>query len=122
MGAVTGVVMSYQIGTNWSAFAERTANVIGPFFTYEALMAFFLESGFVGVMLFGMNRIGPRLHFVYCVAVALGAVISAFWILAANSWMQTPAGFRLAADGNFELASWTDAIFTQSFPTVTCIW
>ena len=116
MGVVTGVVMSYQIGTNWSAFAERTANIIGPFFTYEALMAFFLESGFVGVMLFGMNRVGPRLHFVSCVAVALGAVISAFWILAANSWMQTPAGFRLAADGNFELVSWLDAIFTPSFP------
>lgn len=116
MGVVTGVVMSYQIGTNWSVFAERTANVIGPFFTYEVLMAFFLESGFVGVMLFGMNRVGPRLHFVSCVAVALGAVISAFWILAANSWMQTPAGFRLAADGNFELVSWMDAIFTPSFP------
>lgn len=116
MGVVTGIVMSYEIGTNWSVFADRTANVIGPFFTYEVLMAFFLEAGFVGVMLFGMDRVGPRLHFLSCVAVALGAVISAFWILAANSWMQTPGGFRLAADRKFELVSWGAAIFTPSFP------
>ena len=116
MGVVTGIVMSYEIGTNWSVFAERTANVIGPFFSYEVLTAFFLEAGFIGVMLFGMNRVGPRLHFAACLAVALGAVISAFWILAANSWMQTPAGFRLAADGKFELTSWAEAIFTPSFP------
>jgi cytochrome d ubiquinol oxidase subunit I len=116
MGVVTGLVMSYQIGTNWSVFAERTANVIGPFFTYEVLTAFFLEAGFIGVMLFGMNRVGPRLHFLSCFAVALGAVISAFWILAASSWMQTPAGFRLALDGKFDLVSWRDAIFTPSFP------
>lgn len=116
MGVVTGLVMSYQIGTNWSVFAERTANVIGPFFTYEVLTAFFLEAGFIGVMLFGMNRVSPRLHSLSCLAVALGAVISAFWILAANSWMQTPAGFRLAGDGKFDLVSWRDAIFTPSFP------
>src|SRR5689334_12471959 len=116
MGVVTGVVMSYEIGTNWSGFAERTANVIGPFFTYEVLMAFFLEAGFVGVMLFGMSRVGPRVHFVSCLAVALGAVISAFWILAANSWMQTPAGFRIAADGKFAVVDWSAAIFTPSFP------
>jgi cytochrome d ubiquinol oxidase subunit I len=116
MGVVTGVVMSYEIGTNWSVFADRTANVIGPFFTNEVLMAFFLEAGFVGVMLFGMDRVGPRLHFLSCLAVALGAAISAFWILAANSWMQTPAGFRLAADGKFELVSWAAAIFTPSLP------
>jgi cytochrome d ubiquinol oxidase subunit I len=116
MGVVTGVVMSYEVGTNWSIFADRTANVIGPFFTYEVLMAFFLEAGFIGVMLFGMNRVGPRLHFLSCLAVALGAVISAFWILAANSWMQTPAGFRLAEDGKFQLVSWAEAIFTPSFP------
>jgi len=116
MGVVTGLVMSYQIGTNWSAFAERTANVIGPFFTYEVLTAFFLEAGFVGVMLFGMDRVSARLHFLSCVAVALGGVISAFWILAANSWMQTPAGFRLEADGKFALVSWIGAIFTPSLP------
>src|SRR5712692_256302 len=115
MGVVTGVVMSYEIGTNWSVFADRTANVIGPFFAYEVLMAFFLEAGFIGVMLFGMNRVGPGLHFVACLMVALGAVISAFWILAANSWMQTPSGFALA-DGRFQLVSWWDAIFSPSFP------
>ncbi len=116
MGVVTGVVMSYEIGTNWSVFAARTANVIGPFFTYEVLMAFFLEAGFIGVMLFGVDRVGRRLHFVACLAVALGAVISAFWILAANSWMQTPAGFSLADGGKFQLVSWWAAIFTPSFP------
>jgi cytochrome d ubiquinol oxidase subunit I len=84
MGVVTGVVISYEIGTNWSVFAERTANVIGPFFTYEVLTAFFLEAGFVGIMLFGMDRVGPRLHLAACFLVAAGAVISAFWILAAN--------------------------------------
>src|SRR5579871_4744786 len=90
MGVVTGIVLSYQIGTNWSVFAERTSNVIGPFFAYEVLMAFFLEAGFIGVMLFGLDRVDPRLHFASCVVVALGALLSAFWILAANSWMQTP--------------------------------
>lgn len=116
MGVVTGIVLSYEIGTNWSVFAERTSNVIGPFFTYEVLMAFFMEAGFIGIMLFGIDRVSARLHFVSCVVVALGAVISAFWILAANSWMQTPAGFTLAADGKFELASWWAAIFNPSFP------
>jgi cytochrome d ubiquinol oxidase subunit I len=115
MGVVTGVVLSYEIGTNWSVFAQRTANVIGPFFTYEVLLAFFLEAGFIGVMLFGADRVGPRLHFLSCVVVALGAVISAFWILAANSWMQTPAGFILT-DDQFQIASWWSAIFTPSFP------
>jgi cytochrome bd ubiquinol oxidase subunit I len=115
MGVVTGLVLSYEIGTNWSVFAERTSNVIGPFFTYEALMAFFLEAGFIGVMLFGMDRVNPRLHLTSCVVVALGALLSAFWILAANSWMQTPAGFTMA-DDKFQLASWWSAIFSPSFP------
>jgi cytochrome bd ubiquinol oxidase subunit I len=113
MGVVTGIVLSYEIGTNWSVFALRTSNVIGPFFTYEALTAFFLEAGFIGVMLFGMDRVGQRLHFIACCMVALGAMFSAFWILAANSWMQTPAGFTLAGD-KFEIANWWDAIFTPS--------
>jgi cytochrome bd ubiquinol oxidase subunit I len=90
MGVVTGIVLSYEIGTNWSVFAERTANVIGPYFTYEVLMAFFLEAGFIGIMLFGMERVSERLHFIACLMVALGAMFSAFWILAANRWMQTP--------------------------------
>jgi cytochrome d ubiquinol oxidase subunit I len=116
MGVVTGIVLSYEIGTNWSAFAERTANVIGPFFTYEVLTAFFLEAGFIGVMLFGMNRVRPAVHVLACCMVALGAIFSASWILAANSWMQTPAGFILGADGKFRIASWWAAIFTPSFP------
>ncbi len=116
MGVVTGVVLSYEIGTNWGVFADKTANVIGPFFTYEALTAFFLEAGFIGVMLFGMNRVGPFLHFFSSVMVALGAMFSAFWILAANSWMQTPAGFVLGADGKFQVTSWWEAIFTPSLP------
>src|SRR5919206_1640074 len=116
MGVVTGIVMSYEIGTNWSVFAHRTANVIGPFFAYEALLAFFLEAGFIGIMLFGMNRVAPVVHCLACFAVALGAVFSAFWILAANSWMHTPAGFALDPDGVFQVVSWWDAIFTPSFP------
>jgi cytochrome d ubiquinol oxidase subunit I len=116
MGVVTGVVLSYEIGTNWSVFANNTANVIGPFFTYEVIMAFFLEAGFIGVMLFGMNRVGKRLHFFSCCMVALGAVTSAFWIIVANSWMQTPAGFTLGADGKFQIADWAAAIFTPSMP------
>src|SRR5437016_6896446 len=83
MGVVTGIVLSYEIGTNWSVFAERTSNVIGPFFAYEVLMAFFLEAGFIGIMLFGIDRVDPRLHCFACVMVAAGAVISAFWVLGA---------------------------------------
>jgi cytochrome bd ubiquinol oxidase subunit I len=116
MGVVTGVVLSYEIGTNWSGFASATANVIGPFFTYEVLTAFFLEAGFIGVMLFGVNRVGPRFHAFACAMVALGALFSAFWILAANSWMQTPAGYTLDADGKFQIADWWAAVFTPSLP------
>jgi cytochrome d ubiquinol oxidase subunit I len=127
MGVVTGVVLSYEIGTNWSGYAERTANVIGPYFTYEVLNAFFLEAGFIGIMLFGLNRVGPRLHFFACCMVALGAMFSAFWILAANSWMQTPAGFSIGADGKFQVTDWWAAVFTPSLPyrflhMVTAAW
>src|SRR6266550_2797245 len=115
MGVVTGLVLSYEIGTNWSVFAERTSNVIGPFFSYEVQTAFFLEAGFIGIMLFGMDRFPERLHIFSCLMVALGAVVSAFWILAANSWMQTPSGFRMEGD-KFMIASWWAAIFTPSFP------
>ena len=115
MGVVTGLVLSYEIGTNWSVFATRTSNVIGPFFSYEVQTAFFLEAGFIGIMLFGMDRFSERLHIFSCFMVALGAVASAFWILAANSWMQTPSGFRM--EGNsFQIESWRAAIFTPSFP------
>jgi len=121
MGVVTGIVISYEIGTNWSRYAADVSNVIGPFFTYEAMTAFFLEAGFIGVMLFGMDRVGPRLHFFSCLMVAIGALMSAFWILAANSWMQTPAGFTLVA-GKFEVANWWDAIFTPPSPIASPIW
>ncbi|MGH7090466.1 MAG: cytochrome ubiquinol oxidase subunit I [Stellaceae bacterium] len=116
MGVVTGIVLSYEIGTNWSVFAERTSNILGPFFTYEVLSAFFLEAGFIGIMLFGMGRVSERFHLFACAMVALGTVFSAFWILAANSWMQTPAGFALGADGRFQVTSWWNAIFTPSLP------
>lgn len=116
MGVVTGVVLSYEIGTNWSGFAAATANVIGPFFTYEVMTAFFLEAGFIGVMLFGINRVSSGFHFFACCMVALGATFSAFWILAANSWMQTPAGFRVDAEGIFQVTDWWQAIFTPSLP------
>jgi cytochrome bd ubiquinol oxidase subunit I len=115
MGVVTGVVLSYEIGANWSVFASRTSNVLAPFFSYEVLTAFFLEAGFIGIMLFGMDRVSPRLHMFSCIVVAFGAIASAFWILAANSWMQTPAGFRMEGE-NFRIVSWWAAIFTPSFP------
>jgi cytochrome d ubiquinol oxidase subunit I len=115
MGVVTGLVLSYEIGTNWSVFAMRTSNVIAPFFSYEVQTAFFLEAGFIGIMLFGMDRFPERLHIFSCFMVALGAVASAFWILAANSWMQTPSGFRMEGN-NFQIESWRAAIFSPSFP------
>src|SRR6187455_3762675 len=87
MGVVSGIVMSYQFGTNWSVFSDKAGPVIGPLMAYEVLTAFFLEAGFLGVMLFGMNRVGRTLHFVATLAVAVGTFISAFWILSANSWM-----------------------------------
>ncbi len=89
MGVVSGLVMSYQFGTNWAVFADKAGPVIGPLMAYEVLTAFFLEAGFLGVMLFGMNKVGRGLHFTATLAVAAGTFISAFWILAANSWMQT---------------------------------
>jgi cytochrome d ubiquinol oxidase subunit I len=115
MGVVTGVVLSYEIGTNWSGYANAVSNVIGPFFTYEVMTAFFLEAGFIGIMLFGMDRVSDRLHFVSCLMVAAGSVFSAFWILAANSWMQTPAGFKYV-DGRFQVTDLWRAIFNPSFP------
>ncbi|HEX2939775.1 MAG TPA: cytochrome ubiquinol oxidase subunit I, partial [Rhodopila sp.] len=116
MGVVSGVVMSYQFGTNWSSFADKTGAVIGPLMGYEVLSAFFLEAGFLGVMLFGMRRVGPRLHFAATCIVAIGTLISAFWILAVNSWMQTPTGFTIGPDGRFMPANWLDIIFNPSFP------
>ncbi len=116
MGVVSGVVMSYQFGTNWSVFADRAGPIVGPLMAYEVLTAFFLEAGFLGVMLFGMNRVGRGLHFIATLAVAVGTFISAFWILSANSFMQTPAGYAINAGGQFVPADWLAIIFNPSFP------
>ncbi len=116
MGVVSGIVMSYQFGTNWSAFADKTGPIIGPLMAYEVLTAFFLEAGFLGVMLFGLERVGHRLHFFATLMVAVGTLVSAFWILSANSWMQTPSGFAVNADGQFVAADWLQVIFNPSFP------
>jgi cytochrome bd ubiquinol oxidase subunit I len=118
MGVVSGVVMSYQFGTNWSVFADKTGSVMGPLLGYEVLTAFFLEATFLGVMLFGWNRVGRTLHFVATCAVAIGTSLSAFGILAANSWMQTPAGFALDPEtGTFYATDWIAVIFNPSFPS-----
>src|SRR6201996_998544 len=116
MGVVSGLVLSYEFGTNWARFADRTGPIIGPLMSYEVLSAFFLEAGFLGVMLFGIKRVGPRLHFFSTCVVAAGTLISAFWILAANSWMQTPRGYAMTPDGRFVPADWWQIIFNPSFP------
>jgi cytochrome d ubiquinol oxidase subunit I len=116
MGVVSGVVLSFQFGTNWSVFADKGGNVLGPLLGYEVLTAFFLEASFLGVMLFGWNRVSPRMHFASTVIVALGTLVSAFWILSANSWMQTPRGFRVGEDGLFYPTDWLEVIFNPSFP------
>ena len=117
MGVVSGIVMSYQFGTNWAVFSDRAGPVIGPLMAYEVLTAFFLEAGFLGVMLFGMKRVGRKLHFAATCMVALGTFVSAFWILSVNSWMQTPAGFEMGANGQFLPGeSWWDIVFNPSFP------
>lgn len=117
MGVVSGIVMSYQFGTNWAVFSDKAGPIIGPLMAYEVMTAFFLEAGFLGVMLFGMNRVGPRLHFVATLMVAIGTFISAFWILSANSWMHTPTGFVVNEAGQFAPAgSWFDIVFNPSFP------
>ena len=115
MGVVSGVVMSFQFGTNWSVFADRAGNILGPLLGYEVLTAFFLEASFLGIMLFGWNRVSPRMHFSATVIVASGTLISAFWILSANSWMQTPRGFRIGEDGLFFPTNWLEVIFNPSF-------
>jgi len=116
MGVVSGIVLSYQFGTNWSVFSDKTGPVLGPLMGYEVLTAFFLEAGFLGIMLFGVNRVPRAMHFIATVAVAVGALVSAFWILAANSWMQTPAGYGVNAVGQFVPEDWLAAIFNPSFP------
>jgi cytochrome d ubiquinol oxidase subunit I len=116
MGVVSGVVMSYQLGTNWSVFSQAVAPVIGPAFAFEVLTAFFLEASFLGIMLFGWKKVGPGLHFTATVLVAIGTLISAFWILSANSWMQAPAGFAIQPDGSLIATDWWAVIFNPTFP------
>ena len=117
MGVVSGIVMSYQFGTNWSVFSDKAGPVVGPLMAYEVLTAFFLEAGFLGVMLFGMNRVGKGLHFVATLMVAVGTCISAFWIISVNSWMQTPTGYVMGPNGQFlPGTSWLAIIFNPSFP------
>lgn len=115
MGVVSGIVMPFQFGTNWSRYADATANVLSPLFAYEGITAFFLESAFLGVLLFGRKLVPRWAHFVAALMVALGTLFSAFWILAANSWMQTPAGY-VVIDGRFFPADWLRIIFNPSFP------
>ena len=117
MGVVSGVVLSYQLGTNWSEFIRLTGGVIGPLLAYEVLTAFFLEASFLGVMLFGWKKVGPGLHFAATVLVAVGTATSAFWILSANSWMQTPQGFAVMADGRYIATDFMAVIFNPSFPS-----
>jgi cytochrome d ubiquinol oxidase subunit I len=117
MGVVSGIVMSYQFGTNWSVFSDKAGPIVGPLMAYEVLSAFFLEAGFLGVMLFGINKVGPKLHFLATCMVAVGTLFSATWILAANSWMHTPAGWMMNEAGQFvPKGSWLAIIFNPSFP------
>jgi cytochrome d ubiquinol oxidase subunit I len=116
MGVVSGIVMSYQFGTNWSVFSDKAGPVIGPLMGYEVLTAFFLEAGFLGVMLFGRHKVGPGLHFFATIMVALGTLISATWILSVNSWMQTPDGFAINEVGQFVPVDWWKIVFNPSFP------
>jgi len=114
VGVVTGIVMEFEFGTNWSRFSRITANVFSPLLYYEVMTAFFLEAGFLGIMLFGWKRVRPALHFASTCLVAGGAILSAFWIMAGNSWMQTPGGFHLV-DGRFMVTGFRQVIFSDSF-------
>ncbi|TMH29566.1 MAG: cytochrome ubiquinol oxidase subunit I, partial [Betaproteobacteria bacterium] len=115
LGVVSGITMSFQFGTNWPGFMNKVGNVAGPLLGYEVLTAFFLEGTFLGVMLFGHGRVGERVHFLATFLVAFGTTLSAFWILALNSWMQTPTGHEII-NGEFEVASWLQVLFNPSFP------
>ena len=115
LGVVSGVTMSFQFGTNWPGFMERAGNIAGPLLGYEVLTAFFLEAGFLGVMLFGQGRVSERVHLFSTLMVAFGTTLSAFWILALNSWLQTPQGYEVI-NGEFHATSWLAVIFNPSFP------
>lgn len=114
MGVVSGIVLSYELGTNFSLFTQAVGEVLGPLFAYEVMSAFFLEAGFLGIMLFGWKKVNPKAHFVATLLVTIGTVISAFWILSANSWMQTPSGFYLVGN-KFTVKDWWEVIFNPSF-------
>lgn len=115
LGVVSGITMSFQFGTNWPGFMEKVGNVAGPLLGYEVLTAFFLEATFLGVMLFGHDRVSERVHLVATFLVAFGTTVSAFWILSLNSWMQTPTGFEII-EGEFHVRSWIEVVFNPSFP------
>src|SRR6185312_4189078 len=115
MGVVSGITMSFQFGTNWPGFMAKAGNVAGPLLGYEVLTAFFLEASFLGVMLFGHRRVGEIIHLGSTFLVAIGTLMSAFWILALNSWMQTPAGYEIV-DGQFHARNWLEIVFNPSFP------
>jgi cytochrome bd ubiquinol oxidase subunit I len=115
LGVVTGITMSFQFGTNWPGYMERAGNIAGPLLGYEVLTAFFLEATFLGIMLFGRDRVSERVHLFATLMVAAGTTLSAFWILSLNSWMQTPAGYEII-DGRFHATSWLEVIFNPSFP------
>ena len=115
LGVVSGITMSFQFGTNWPGFMQRAGNIAGPLLAYEVLTAFFLEATFLGIMLFGRNRVSDRVHLVATLMVAGGTTLSAFWILSLNSWMQTPAGYSIV-NGQFQAESWIAVIFNPSFP------
>ncbi|OGT30887.1 MAG: cytochrome BD oxidase subunit I [Gammaproteobacteria bacterium RIFCSPHIGHO2_12_FULL_35_23] len=116
MGVVSGLVMEFQLGTNWAGFTNTIGDVLGSLFTYEVLTAFFIEAGFLGVMIFGWDKVGPKLHYFSTILVFVGVTLSAFWILSANSWMQTPSGFTIV-QGKFIVSSWSQVIFNPSvFP------
>ena len=116
IGVVSGLVMAYEIGANWGGYADKVGPVLGPLLAYETLTAFFLEAGFLGIMLFGVERVGPRLHFAASCLVSLGTLISATWILSANSWMQTPQGAIIGPNGQFLPQDWLKIIFSPSAP------
>ena len=116
VGTASGLILEYQFGLNWSRLSTLTGDILGPLLFYEVLAAFFLEAGFLGIMLFGLKKVGPRVHFFATCAVASGSLISAFWILSANSWMQTPAGYSIGIDGRFIAQDWWAIIFNPSFP------
>ena len=121
MGVVSGIVMPFQFGTNWSRFSAAAANIVAPLFAYEGIVAFFLEAAFLGVLLFGRNLVPRWAHFIAALMVALGTLFSAFWILSANSWMQTPQGYKII-EGRFFRWTGSRSFSTPPFPIASRIW